>query len=268
VLWVGCLVNVIRRRAASDPKTDPEGLFPEAIGFLPAQRFASADHRRRALELLNREQSERVPHQNGDAPVTGRVSRRIDRGADAAKRDDESGETQIGLGLSAACREPKQIDQIAVGRLRDRASFDIEQQKGDLKWMPCRGRSVEYAPFSFLKIDRLDRFHPLQLHGAIGELKGLENQRVAGNQGKAAFHSAKRLIAVVEMLGRLRSQIGRQAVYFLSAAGYPGSVLVEKRCKGCLDDFAGSRAGQRFHRKARESDSALRLGRGNDEMRQ
>ena len=65
-----------------------------------------------AAELVERQQPQRVPHENRQ-PGTGQAGI-----AAAAQRDRESGQPKIGLGLAAAGGEEQQVHAFAVGMVR------------------------------------------------------------------------------------------------------------------------------------------------------
>ena len=65
----------VGRRAAADPQADAERRLAPAVVAVAQGRaadvLAGADQRRGPLELLDRQQPQRVPHQHGDAVLAG-----------------------------------------------------------------------------------------------------------------------------------------------------------------------------------------------------
>src|SRR6202000_2885437 len=108
------VVRLVGRCALSDPEADGEGLPVFMTGFVRSPVLQRADEPRCPLELLKREQAERVPHQDTDA---GSVLVRSGA-AKAAMHQRERDESEICLGLSAARREPQEISEVAVFRAR------------------------------------------------------------------------------------------------------------------------------------------------------
>ena len=102
----------IRSRAGgdlvSDPKADREGFRAEAFisrseRLLPRQ-FHGANQGRGALELLKRQQPQRVAHDDGQA-ATAVIASPL--ALHASDRHRKGGDTEIGLGLATAGREPE-----------------------------------------------------------------------------------------------------------------------------------------------------------------
>ena len=58
--------------------------------------------------------------------------------AQAAQRDREGGEAEIGLGLAAAGREEQQVDDLAVRMRRIGQAGEVEQDEGELERPPDR----------------------------------------------------------------------------------------------------------------------------------
>src|SRR3954468_1426364 len=79
--------------------------MPPATRIASPNYFAGADQRYSPLELLNREQPQRVSHQYSDASV--RTEAGNSRQSPVAER--ERRQTEIRLGLAAARREPEEI---------------------------------------------------------------------------------------------------------------------------------------------------------------
>src|SRR5262249_18736866 len=69
------IARPIGRRAAADPQADSERcLAPATVAIAEgraANVLAGADERSRPLELLKRQEPQRVPHQHGDAVLPG-----------------------------------------------------------------------------------------------------------------------------------------------------------------------------------------------------
>ena len=108
------LLEGVRRHRRADPKTDPERRRapPRVPGVdpLPAQHLARAHQRRGPLELLRRQQPQRVPHQHRDParPVIG-VRTRPDHALQPPDRERVRREPQVRLGLTATGREEQEL---------------------------------------------------------------------------------------------------------------------------------------------------------------
>ena len=78
----------------------------------PADRLEAADQQRGPLELLDRQQPQRVSHDHRHpVPPAGR--------AEPSQHGGEGKQPQVGFRLAAAGREPQQVGELAVIRMRD-----------------------------------------------------------------------------------------------------------------------------------------------------
>ena len=88
------------------------GVLPQRLSplfkCLAANRLAGTDQSRGPLELLNRQQSQRVPHQHGHALVADPAR---DGSLQSPQTHRVGGEAQVGFGLAAACGEEEQVGQ-------------------------------------------------------------------------------------------------------------------------------------------------------------
>src|SRR5262249_21667309 len=99
-----------------------------------AHQFERAYHAGCARQLIEREQAQRVAHDDSDA-------RAEDTWADeSAMCYHEGCEAEISLGLAAAGREEQEIGNFGIGVLAIGKTSDVEQDEGELERPPCRRR--------------------------------------------------------------------------------------------------------------------------------
>ncbi len=112
------LAHEVGRAAGADPEADLERPGAQLPGVLPSHQLQGTDEGGGAGELVEGQQSEGVPHQDGHAGVGG--DRAGGALAEAAVEQGEGGEAEVGLGLAAAGGEEQEFDGLAVGRVGDR----------------------------------------------------------------------------------------------------------------------------------------------------
>ena len=135
--------------------------------------LAGADERGGTLELLQRQQAQRVAHEHGDAGMA-RIAAHCP--LQTADGHGVGGHAQIGFGLAAAGREPEQIGQLAAifvvrsvrpTRLRSmNASWNVRQE-----WLCGTGIDASGPtprPGVRLGVDGMDA---LIGHGPVGKTK-------------------------------------------------------------------------------------------------
>ena len=180
---------------AADPQADPERrLAPAGIAgrdTLAAKHLARADQRRRALELLRRQQAQRVAHQHADA-VAAVVA--ADHALQPADRQRERGEPEVRLGLAAAGREEQQVDEPrvpgfapdGVGSASD-GRFSSTNASWNGRHERCAGtsaaasRSAKGVSAAATPRRRRERVHALLPHRVVGEAERLRG-RLVGSQ--------------------------------------------------------------------------------------
>ena len=142
-LLVG-LVDPLGRHVGADPEADPERLGSPGRRVVAAGQLGGADERRRALELLRREQAQGVPHEHGDAAAAvERAVRRLDHPLPAPDRERVCRQAQVRLGLAATGGEEEQLDlgrvARAAGQRRAAHRLDLQQDERDLEGEPRVG---------------------------------------------------------------------------------------------------------------------------------
>src|SRR5262245_23608984 len=88
-----------------------------------------ADESRRALELLDREEPEGVPHQDGDTVALGAPR-------EPSVCDCEGDQTEIRLRLATAGREPEEIENLAIRVAAVDDAVEVQEDEGDLERPP------------------------------------------------------------------------------------------------------------------------------------
>src|SRR2546427_190610 len=147
---LGALLGGVWRRAPSHPEAYPERRVAPAgvllFDRLPPDRLARADQRRRSLELLKREQAQRVSHEYGDSVLASPARHLTLQSADAHRVRRES---QVSLGLATACWEPQEIGDCALlvrplGVMEIRQRWQVEEDESQLEGVPASvGRDVD-----------------------------------------------------------------------------------------------------------------------------
>ena len=190
------VVGPIRRGLCTHPETDPERFVPGTppivaggVG-LAADHLGGADQRGRPLELLQGEQSQGVPHEDGHAR---RPAASVPIALETPESDRVGGEPQVRLGLAATGREPEQVgdrvgrmDAFVVGEIGRR--LDVQDQERELKDAP---RAVPRVGIDLLErrhrrrriellrdpgrahLPHIHRPNPLLPHREVGELERL-----------------------------------------------------------------------------------------------
>src|SRR5688500_2489344 len=97
--------------------------------------LAGADERGGSLELLDREQPERVAHQHGHTDV---VPVPVQRCTEPTVPERERGETEIGLRRAATRREPQEVGHIAMTMTAVDERSQVDQDERDLERSPSR----------------------------------------------------------------------------------------------------------------------------------
>ena len=110
---LGRLIGRVRRGLLADPEADPERLLAPLRLVATPDHLAGADQRRGPLELLDRQQPQRVPHQHGD-PVLARPAG--DRALQSPQPHRVGRQAEVRLGLAAARGKPQEVGH-GLGRL-------------------------------------------------------------------------------------------------------------------------------------------------------
>ena len=139
LVGVALAAQPVRRGVGADPEADLDrpvaeltpSLFVDVVR-IGAHQLERAHDAGRARQLVEREQAQRVAHDNGDAGTEHA------RPGEPAVRDDEGCETEIGLGLAAAGREEQQVGNLAVGMLAIGKPGNVEKDEGELERPPFR----------------------------------------------------------------------------------------------------------------------------------
>ncbi len=178
------VVGPVGRGAAADPQADAERRLAPAVVAVAQGRaanvLAGTDQRRGPLELLERQEPQRVPHQHGDAVLAGTP---FDRPLQPAQAERVGGQAQVRFGLAAARGEPEQVGH-RLGRL---AAFGVIELR-DPRQVQEDERKLERIPGAVLRdVDDphvgllvapahalgKERVRPLQPHRPVHELERL-----------------------------------------------------------------------------------------------
>ncbi|MFO0646516.1 MAG: hypothetical protein U0326_09785 [Polyangiales bacterium] len=223
----------VRGGGASHPEAHAEAHVADARGVFAAHRFERAHQRRRALQLVEREQAQRVAQQHRDAvaPVGTRPP------AKPSQHEREGDDAEVRLGLSSARGEEDQLDALAVGVRRVVQARDVEEQERELK-QPPPGRRVLVA----LGVSPAR----LQRHRTVGEHEGREEVLVQCEEVDAFGDAVARQGRVAhELLARLASarRVERHGVLRLD----PGVVRGDERRELRAERRAVGGSGERVH---------------------
>ena len=188
--------GAIGRGLAPYPQAQPEGRFAPLCGIAQADLLAGADQRGSALELLQREQTQRVPHQHRYTVFAVAPARVL---LQPPHRHGVSRESQVGFRLAAAGGKPQQVRTsigpgTAVGVIETGEPRQVDQDEGQLKGVPTavfRNVHVSQLPRGVL-LPSLDPYgpHALLPHGAVGETKRLARVSVGSEQRDRLFQPA------------------------------------------------------------------------------
>src|SRR5207248_8604809 len=103
-LLVALASHDVGRGGHADPEPDFEGPFAELLDVFLALQLQGANQRGGAAELVERQEAERVAHEDADAGGG-------DSGvAEPAEDEGESGEAEVCLGLAATGGKEEEID--------------------------------------------------------------------------------------------------------------------------------------------------------------
>ncbi len=111
---LGGVFRPIGRAALADPQADAKWLVAPCGRVFTSDQFAGANEGGGALELLQRQQAQRVAHQHGHAAATGIACHLALQPSDAQR---VCRKTEVGFGLAAARGKPQYIGD-GVERVR------------------------------------------------------------------------------------------------------------------------------------------------------
>ena len=248
----------IRFGVAARPTHRPisNGQGPRRVRVLVPLQLQGADQRRRAAELVEGQQPERVAHQHAQ-PRRG-----IARVFQAAIDQREGGQAEIGFRLAAAGREEEQIDHLPVVMVWVHDAGEVHQDERKLERTPGR---------------RIDRGLLLALHGTEATPGGLGHHAVGHAEGEQRVLVVQNLDAVLDALRRGAGPL-KEGFSHLAALGCqrgqnlllvrdPIPVLLHERPECLLSGRPIGQLGEGVHAKLNVQDlgrsDALDLGCGN-----
>ena len=136
------IAGPVGRGAAAHPQADAERRLAPAIVAVAHGRaadvLAGADQGRGSLELLERQQPQRVPHQHGHAVLAGST---FDGSLQSPQPKRVGRQAQVGFGLATARGKPEQIGQgfgilAPFGVIEFRDARQVQQDEGKLERIP------------------------------------------------------------------------------------------------------------------------------------
>ena len=201
------LIGRVRRRLLPDPQADAERLLAPLLLVAAPDDLAGADEGRRPLELLDRQQPQRVAHQHGHALLagaTGHASLQPPQGHRVGRQ------AKVRLRLAAARGKPEQVGHrlvfagsVHVVELGD--AGEIQQDEGQLERIPRTvARLVDGLEVGLLvppPLLRVDRVEPLLPHGQIRKPEGFRRLLVFLQQLEPGFDPLQGILAAFQ--GRL-----------------------------------------------------------------
>ena len=135
--------------------------FPRTVRGASPQTFAGTDKGCCSLELLDRQQPQRVAHQHRDPAIAARVLPGPLGVPQTAQRHREGSQSQVRLRLATARGKPQQVNQLAIGGLRIDDTRQVQEDESDLKGTPSGSRSTEHSPLTLLIICSFHGLLPL-----------------------------------------------------------------------------------------------------------
>ena len=157
------VIGPVRRRLLPDPQADAERFLAPPLRLGTPDDLAGADQGRGPLELLEREQPKRVPHQHRNAGLAGPLPHDA---LEPPQAHHERRQTQVRLRLAAAGREPQQVGNrvgpvAAVLVVQVARARQVQQNEGDLEWAP----TAVLGHIHVLELYVLAASHLLREHG-------------------------------------------------------------------------------------------------------
>ena len=135
---LGGLVGRVRRRLLADPEPDAERLLAPLLLVAAPDDLAGTDQGGGPLELLDGQQPQGVPHQDGDPVLPGAAG---DRALEPPQAHGVGRQPEVRLGLAAAGGEPEEVGD-RLGRLGAVLVVEpgdprqVEQHEGQLERIP------------------------------------------------------------------------------------------------------------------------------------
>ena len=237
------------------PEADLKGPGTEGVGVLQALQLQGTDQGRRAAELVERQQSERVPHQDAQP------RRFIPRILQSAIDQGEGRESQVGLRLAAACREEEEVHDLPVVMMGIDDARQVHQQEGELEWPP--GRRIDRG--GILPLHRPAPTSSRLGHDAVGETEGLEDVRIRESRDAILDALGGGPRTLEQGFGDLPA-FGCEVGKHFCLVSDPGAVLDDERLKRLLGLGKVLQPGESFHPQSDARDlgrgDALDVGRG------
>ena len=229
----------VRCRRLPHPQTDlerPRAVAPACLAPLDLQR---ADQSGRARELVQRQQPQRIAHDDAD-PGAGQPA--VAGMPQAPEHHRHRGQPQVRLGFSAAGREEQQVHRLAVHVLRVREAGEIQQQERELERAPVRPLRPDLLPEALAQSAG---------HGPVGHPEGVQQIGVLPEQRHAATHPLGGNPRVVKQLhGRLSPVALRRTASEILAAGLdPIAVLRHEGPERLLRRGRAVQPTERLHRQ-------------------
>ena len=238
----------VRRGRLPHPEADlerPRAVPPACLAPLHLQR---ADQPRRPRELIERQQPQRVAHDDAHAGAGQPVVAGM---AQAPQHHRHRGQPQVGLGLAPAGREEQQIHRLAVRVDRISEAGQVQQQERELERPPARPVGSDLVAQPLAQGPR---------HRPVRDPEGVQQIGILAQPGHAVGHAVGRHRRVVEQLpGRLPPRTLEGAALHLAPPRLdPAAVLLDEGVERLPRRGAAVQPSQDLHRQLDPGDICRR----------
>ena len=246
----------VRRGRLPHPEADlerPRAVPPACLASLDLQR---ADQPRRPRELIERQQPQRVAHDDAHAgsgePVVAGMTQ-------APQHHRHRGQPQVRLGLPPAGREEQQVHGLAVLVERIGEARQVQQQERELERPPARPGRSDLLTEPLAQGPR---------HRPVRHPEGVQQIRVLAEPRHPVGHAVGRHRRVVQqLLGRIPPRTSQRTALDLAPACLdPAAVLLDEGAERLLRRPAAVQPSQDLHRQLDPGNvrrrRLLNLGRG------